>query len=75
MPRQLASLTAIALLFLSGCSRDVEYYQKHTDEAQTKLGECLKMDDPRQDEECVAAAEALKQSLENSVNNLMNLVQ
>ncbi len=68
-------LTAAALLLLSSCSRDVQYYQEHTDEAQAKLGACLKMDNPKEDEECNAAAAALKKNLENTVNNLIEMGQ
>ena len=75
MTQRFLPLTAAALLLLAGCSRDVQYYQEHTDEAKAKLGDCLKMDNPKQDEECNAAAAALKKNLENTVNNLVEMGQ
>jgi len=62
---------AAAALLLSACSHDVEYYQKHTDEAQKKVSECLKMDDMSKDKECQAATDALKKNMQNTLNNLM----
>jgi len=75
MPHRFLPLAAVAVLFLAGCSRDVAYYQEHTDEAQAKLEECLKMDNPKEDKECNAAAAALKKNLKNTVNNLLNMGQ
>ena len=62
-----------AALLLGACSHDVEYYQKHTDEAKQKISECLKMDDMSKDKECNAATEALKKNMQNTVNNLMQM--
>ena len=68
----LFAVSAAALL-LGACSHDVEYYQKHTDEAQKKIAECLKMDDMSKDKECNAATEAVKKNMQNTVNNLMQM--
>lgn len=68
------TLAAIAVLFLTGCDRDVEYYQAHTDEAQAKLGECLKMDNPKEDNECNAAAAALNSTLSDRLSRYSNSI-
>ena len=75
MTQHILPLTAAALLLLSGCSRDVQSYQENTDEAKTKLGECLKLDNPKADDDCPAASAALKKNVENTVNNLVEMGQ
>ena len=59
--KRIAFVILTSLFLLAGCTKDVEYYKNHTDEAQEKLVECAEQG--KSDEECKAAAEALGRSM------------